>query len=397
MLWGGYKLPVPYTYSIKSIRARWASSIIAVLGIAGVVGVFIAVMAMAQGFQRTLVISGSKDNVIILRQGSTAEMMSIITLEQIKVISDLPHVERNASGTPLSDGEVVVVAAFAHKASGTNALGQVRGVSGLALEVHPNVKVTSGRFLKPGLYEFVVGKNASSMYAGLGLGKKVNLSGRTFTVVGIMESGGSLYESEIWCDAMMLGECYKRPVNIFSSASVKLKKGASLKEFRNAIAKDPRLNVEAKRESEFFEEQSMVMTTLIRVLGFLVAMVMAIGAVFGAFNTMYSSLASRTKEIATLRAIGFGSSDVIFALLFEAVVLALAGGVIGALLAWPLNGFTANTLNFQSFSQMAFAFRITPKLMFEGIIFAGLMGIAGGIVPALRAARMKPADALREV
>jgi len=390
-------MPVPYTYSVKSIRARWASSIVAVLGIAGVVGVFIAVMAMAQGFKRTLVVSGSKDNAIILRKGSTAEMMSIITLEQLKVIGDLPQVERNASGTPLVDGSVVVVAGFQHRASGTSALAQVRGVSENALQVHPNVRVAKGRFLKPGLYEFVVGKNAASMYEGLELGRKYRLSGRDFTVVGIMESEGSLYESEIWCDAVLLDECYRRPVYAFSTASARLRKGASLNEFREALGRDPRLTVEAKRESDFFEEQALVMTTLIRVLGFLVAFVMGIGAVFGAFNTMYSSLASRTKEIATLRAIGFSRGDVILALLFEAVLLALAGGMTGALLALPLNGFTANTLNFQSFSQMAFAFQITPKLMAEGILFAVVMGLAGGIVPALRAARMKPADALREI
>lgn len=390
-------MPVPYSYSIKSIRARWTSSVIAVLGIAGVVGVFIAVMAMAQGFKRTLVISGSKDNAIILRKGSTAEMMSIVTLEQLKVIGDMPQVEKDASGTPMVDGAVVVVAAFKHKTSETSALGQVRGISGKALEVHPNVKVAQGRFLKPGLYEFVVGRNAAAMYEGLELGRKFNLSGREFTVVGIMESGGSLYESEVWCDANLLDECYRRPVYAFSTASARMKKGTSMKEFTKALDSDPRLTVEAKRESDFFEEQALVMTTIIKVLGFLVAFVMGIGAVFGAFNTMYSSLASRTKEIATLRAIGFSRGDVILALLFEAVLLALAGGVTGSLLALPLNGFTANTLNFQSFSQMAFAFHITPKLMFEGIIFAVIMGLAGGIVPAFRAARMKPADALREI
>lgn len=378
------------------MQVRWASSIVAIMGIAGVVAVFIAVMAMAQGFQKTLISTGSKDNVIILRQGSTAEMMSILTLDQLKVISDLPQVQRREDGTPLAEGEVVVIAAFYHKTSKANALGQVRGVSEMALEAHPNVRISEGRFLKTGLYEFVVGKNAASMYDGFELGKKVKLSGREFKVVGIIESGGSLYESEIWCDARMLDECYKRPTYVFSSASVRLKRGASLKDFSSDLGKDPRLNVEAKSERGFFEEQSLVMTTLIRVLGFLVAFVMGIGAVFGAFNTMYSSLASRTKEIATLRAIGFGSRDVIFALLFEAVLLALAGGVVGALLALPLNGFTASTLNFQSFSQMAFAFQITPKLMFEGIIFAVIMGLFGGIVPALRAARMKPAEALRE-
>lgn len=389
-------MPIPYTYSINSIKARKSSSTVAVFCIAGVVCVFIAVMAMANGFSKMLKTTGSEDNMIILRKGSSAEMMSIISKEQYKAVGDILYVKRDAEGNPLASPEVVAIAPFFHKATKTNALGQVRGVLGSALKVRPQVKIVKGRFFNEGMYELVVGNNASNMYEGLELGKEINLGGKKFKVVGIMESGGSLYESEVWCDLKLLQEAYKRPLNIFSTIFVKLNSKSDFLKFKETIDNDPRLNLDVKTEKSFFEEQSRVVTTLIRVLGFLVAAVMAIGAVFAAFNTIYSSLASRVKELATLRAIGFPPISVVGTILFESLILSLSGGILGCIISLPLDNFSASTLNFQSFSQVAFSFDISIKLLFEGILFAIVIGLSAGFIPAIRSAQLKPADALRE-
>ncbi len=390
-------MPVPVTYSLNSIKARKTSSTTAILCIAGVVCVFVAVMAMANGFSKMLKSTGLENNLIILRKGSSAEMMSVISKEQFKAVGDINLVKRDKSGNPFISGEIVVVAPFFHKATKTNALAQVRGVQTAALGVHRQVKIVKGRFFREGMYEFVVGKNAANMYEGLEINKEVKLGGRTFKVVGIMESDGSLYESEVWCDLRLLQETYKRPLNIVSTIFLTLKTKSDFSEFKKAVEKDPRLNLDVKTEKEFFEEQSRVITTLIRILGFLVAMVMAIGAVFAAFNTIYSSLAARTKELATLRAIGFSPLSIIGALLFESLIISFCGGFLGCLLSLPLDEFSASTLNFQSFSQVAFTFEISFSLLLQGMLFAFIIGISAGSLPAIRSTKLKPSDALREV
>ncbi|MCX7830610.1 MAG: ABC transporter permease [Acidobacteria bacterium] len=389
-------MSIPYLYSINSIRARKSSSIVAILCVSAVVCVFIAVMAMADGFSKMLETTGSEDNVIILRKGSSAEMMSIISKEQFKAIGDQECIKRDQEGNPIISGEVVVVAPFFHKSTKTYALGQVRGVKKAAFSVHQKVKITKGRSFEEGMYEFVVGKKASAMYEGLDLGKEFKLGGRIFKIVGLMESDGSLYESEIWCDLKLLDETYKRPLNIYSTVFAKLKNKNDLDAFKKAVEKDPRLNLEVKTEKAFFEEQSRVVTTMIRVLGFLVALVMAVGATFAAFNTIYSSVASRTKELATLRAIGFSALSVTSAILFESFLISFLGGFLGCIFSLPLDEFSASTLNFQSFSQLAFSFDISFSLLIKGMLFAIIIGVTAGVNPAIKATTLKPADALRE-
>lgn len=388
---------IPITYNLLSLRARWASSAIAVLGIAGVVAVFVAMLALARGFQHTLVTSGSPDNVIVTRGGATTEMESVVTLEQSRILSDHPAVARDADGRPLLSGEVVVVTAFHHIASASDALAQVRGVSGAALKVHKEVKIVAGRFLRPGLAELVAGRNASDMYSGFRLGDRPRFGGRTWTVVGIMDSGGSAFDSEVWADAPVLNQTYKRPEDLFSSVTLRLTSPSALDGYRAAMEEDPRLNLQYERESAYYAKQSQAVSTMIRVLGFLVALVMGIGAVFGAFNTMYAAVSARAREIATLRALGFRSGAVVAGFLAEALAMALAGGVLGCVVVLPVNGLTTSTLNWQSFSQLAFAFRITPGLLLEGVLFALFMGFVGGLAPALRAARLPVAVALREL
>ncbi len=390
-------MSVPLIYTIRSVRARWASNLIAVLGIAGVVAVFVAMMAMARGFQRTLVESGSPMNAIVTRGGATTEMESVVTLEQERIIADAAGVARDVQGRPLVSGEVVVVTAFHHRRTNSDALAQVRGVSEDALRVHDGVHIVRGRFLRPGLAELVAGKNASDMYTGFQLGGTPRFGGRTWTVVGIMDSGGSAFDSEVWADAVVLNQTYKRPADIFSSVTVRLTSPAAFSAFKSALSADPRLTVQADRERDYYAKQSGAVSTMIRVLGYLVAFIMGIGAVFGAFNTMYSAVSARSREIATLRALGFRPGSVVLAFLAESLVISLIGGLLGCLAALPFNGLTTDALNWQTFSQLAFAFRVTPGLLAWGLAFALFMGFWGGLLPSIRAARLPIATALREL
>jgi len=389
-------MAIPIIYNFRSVKARWTSSIVAVLGIAGTVGVFVAMLSLARGFRATLVASGSEDNAIVMRAGATSEMMSGIRLEDIKILQDAPGVARS-SDAPLVTSEVVVVAPFPLRATGTDANVQVRGVSANVLTIRRNIKIAQGRMFQPGLAELVVGKNASSSYSGLTLGNTVNFGGGHWQVVGIFDAGGSSFDSEVWCDARVLDDVYKRPSNIFQSATVHLSSPAAFEQFKDAVTSDRRLNFDVTREIDYYAKQSTRMTQLITILGGLVAFVMAIGAVFGALNTMYSAVAERGREIATMRALGFGGAAVVFSFLVEALLISFIGGALGCVCVLPLNGLTTGAMNWQTFSHLAFAFRITPVLLVAGIIFALLMGLLGGLPPAMRAAWRPVAVALREL
>jgi putative ABC transport system permease protein len=389
-------MAIPFIYNLRSVRQRWHSAVVAVLGIAGTVGVFVAMLALAQGFRATLVASGSPSNAIVLRSGASTEMYSALSLDQVKLVEDAVGVARNGEG-PLTSPEVVVVAAFPLAATGTDANVQVRGVSPKVLQVRESVRMTQGRLFQPGLTELVVGKNAASTYAGFGLGQTLRFGGGTWTVVGHFDAGGSAFDSEVWCDANVLNETYKRPQNIFQSMTVHLTSPSAFTQFKDALSTDPRLQVEAERELAYYEKQSQALTRMITVLGSLVALIMAIGAVFGALNTMYSAVAERAREIASMRALGFGSGSVIVSFVFESLLISLLGGILGCLVVLPLNGLTTGTMNWQTFSHLAFAFRITPALLAMGLVFAVMMGLLGGLAPAVRAARMPVARALREL
>ena len=389
-------MAIPVIYNFRSVRQRWPSAIVAVLGIAGTVGVFVAMLSLARGFRATLIASGSPDNALIMRAGSNSEMVGAVLLDAVHIIEGAPGVARSGNG-PLVSPEVVVIAPFPLKSSGTDANVQVRGVAAKALEVRPGVKIVAGRFIQPGLNELIVGKNAISAYAGLDLGSTVRFSGASWSVVGVFDAGGSAFDSEIWCDSALLDQVYKRPANVYQSVTVHLQSPDAFQQFKDALTSDPRLNVSVDRELEYYEKQSRQLTTLITVLGGMVAIVMGIGAVFGALNTMYSAVAERGREIATMRALGFGPASVVASFTVEALLIAAIGGMIGAIAVLPLNGLTTGTLNFQTFSHMAFAFRITPILLVAGIVFALLMGLVGGIPPAVRAARRPVSAALREL
>ena len=389
-------IAIPVIYNFRSAKARWTSAIVAVLGIAGTVGVFVAMLALAQGFRATLVSSGSADNAIVLRAGANSEMESGLSLTNVNILQDEPGVAHQ-NGQPLVTSEVVVIAPFPLRSTQTDANVQVRGVSPNVLTVRPNVRIVEGRMFRPGLAELVVGRNAAKSYTGLGVGNKVRFGGGEWTVTGIFDAGGSAFDSEVWCDARVLNGIYKRPANVFQSVTVHLTSPAAFQQFKDAVSKDPRLNVDVSREIDYYAKQSQTFTRLITILGGLVAGVMAIGAIFGALNTMYSAVAERIREIAVMRALGFGAAAVVFSFLIEALLIAFVGGTLGCIAVVPLNGFTTGAMNWQTFSHLAFAFKITPTLMVGGIIFALGMGIVGGLLPAIHAARQPVAKALREL
>jgi len=389
-------MAIPIIYNVRSVRARWASAIVAVAGIAGTVGVFVAMLSLAKGFRATLVSSGSPDNALIVRGGATSEMTSGVALDAVKVIQDAPGIARGPKG-PLVTAEAVLMAPIPLISTGTDANVELRGVSSNVLEIRKNVRIVQGRMFQPGLAEVIVGKNANKTYSGLTLGNRTRLGKMEWQVVGIFDAGGSSFDSEVWGDAHLFAAAYDRPDTFFQSATVHLTSPEALTQLKDALTSDPRLNVDVTREIDYYSKQSTSMTRLITTLGGFVAFIMAIGAVFGALNTMYSAVADRGKEIATMRALGFGGPSVVISFLIEALLISFVGGLLGCLAVLRLNGLTTSTINFQTFSNLAFAFKITPGLLAEGIVFALVMGVLGGFFPAVRAARLPVATALREL
>jgi putative ABC transport system permease protein len=389
-------MAIPLVYNVRSVKARWTSTIVAVVGIAGTVGVFVAMLSLARGFSATLVSSGSADNALITRAGATSEMTSGVSLDSVKIIQDAPGIARGADG-PLLTPEAVLMAPIPLLSTGTDANVELRGVSPNVLTIRSNVKIIEGRMFRPGLSELVVGKNAKATYSGLTLGSTIGLGSARWQVVGIFDAGGSAFDSEVWGDAHLLNGAYKRPDTFSQSVTVHLASPAALQQLRDALTADPRLNVDVTREIDYYSKQSTRMTQLITILGGFVAAIMAIGAVFGALNTMYSAVAERGREIATMRALGFNSGNVVISFLFEALLISFVGGLLGCLAVLPLNGLTTSTMNFQTFSNLAFAFKITFDLLWMGVLFALVMGVLGGMPPAIRAASRPVAIALREL
>src|SRR5882762_2034279 len=389
-------MAIPLVYNVRSVKARWTSTIVAVVGIAGTVGVFVAMLSLARGFKATLVSSGSEDNAIIMRAGATSEMTGGVTIDTVKIIQDEPGIARSADG-PLVTPEVVLVAPIPLISTGTDANVEVRGVSKNVLEIRKNIKIVQGRMFTPGLNEIVVGKNANGSYAGLTLGNTISLGSVRWKIVGIFDAGGSAFDSDVWGDAHLIGPAFNRPDIYFQSVTVHLTSPSAFQQLKDAATTDPRLNVDVTREIEYYAKQSNRLTKLITVLGGLVAGIMAIGAVFGALNTMYSAVSERGREIATMRALGFGGPSVVFSFVIEALLIAFVGGLIGCIAVLPLNGWTTGAMNLQTFSHLAFAFKITPELLIKGVIFALIMGVVGGLFPAIRAASLPISSALREL
>ena len=383
-------------FGLLSIPQRGGSVVAAVIGIAGVVAVLVGVLSMGVGFQKAMTASGSPDAAIVLRSGADTEMVSGFLRESTRIIADAPGIARTEDGA-LASAELFVIISLPKRSTGTDANVPMRGVEHAAVKVRDKLKLVDGRMFEWGKNEVVVGVGAANEFAGLELGDKLRVGRRDWPIVGVFSAGGGTAESEVWTDASVLQAAYKRG-DTFQSVYVKLVSPGAFQEFKDALTTDPRLNVKVLRQSEYYAEQSTAVTRLITTLGLLIAFLMAIGAVFGALNTMYSSVSARTREIATLRALGFGSGAVVVSVMIESLALGVLGGGLGATLAYfTFNGLQTATMNWQSFSQVTFAFAVTPDLLVRGIVWAVLIGLIGGLFPALRGARLPIATALREL
>ena len=382
-------------FNLRTIPERKGAALAAGVGIAGVVAVLVGVLSIAEGFRAAMTVKGADDVVIVLRSGADNEMTSGLSREEVRIISDAPRIARGSDG-PLQSAELFVMINLPKRSTGTDANVPMRGVEKAALAVRGDVRLIEGRRFEPGRNEVIVGAGAARAFAGLEVGRTLRIGQNEWKVVGTFSGGGGAAESEIWTDAAVLQPAYNRG-DSFQSICLKLNSPQGFQEFKDWLTTNPRLKVKAVRQAEFLSEQSSMLTGFIETIGYFIAALMALGALFGALNTMYSAVAARTREIATLRALGFGAEPVVLSILFESLVLALAGGVAGALAAYlAFDGFKAATINWQTFSQIAFAFAVTPKLLVTAIIWATGIGLIGGFFPALRAARLPIAGALRE-
>ena len=381
-------------FNLRTLPARKGSAAAAIFGIAGVVAVFVGVLAIGEGFRKVMTAAGSEDTAVVLRGGADSEMVSILMREEVNIIASAPGVARDA-GKPLVSPELFVIVNLPKKGTSSDANVPLRGVEPAAFKVHEEVKIIDGRPFAWGRNEIIVGRAAVEEFAGLELGKELKLGTNVWTVVGIFEAKGSSSETEIWTDAAVLSPAYRRG-NSFQSALVRLSSPGNFQQFKDALTADPRLNVKVQRETEYYAEQSRVLRGIITGLALVISTLMGLGAIFGALNTMYTAVSARAREIATLEAIGFRASPVVISVLAEAIVLALLGGLIGAVGAYlAFDGYRAATMNFQSFSAVAFAFDVNANLVLAAMVYALLMGLIGGIFPAIRAVRTPVSVALR--
>jgi putative ABC transport system permease protein len=382
--------------NLRNLGQRFGASSATVVGVAGVVMVMIGVLSMAVGFEATLAGSGRDDAAIVLRSGAGSELSSGFGLEETRIIADAPGV-RAGEGGPMASAELFVIVDVPKRSTGTDVNAPIRGVQPTAFAIRKEFEIVEGRNFEPGRNEVIVGRAAAAEFAGLDVGAIRRWGENEWKVVGHFSTGGSVEDSEIWTDVKVLQPAYRRG-NSFQSVRVVLDSVDALTTFKDALTTDPRLSVDVIRESAYYAEQSQLMISIIRGLGYTIALLMGVGAVFGALNTMYMAVSARAREIATLRALGFGASPVVMSVMAESLLLAGIGAAVGAGIAYALfNGYQAATMNFQTFSQVAFAFAVTPELLGQGAVFALIMGALGGFFPALRAARQPVATALRQI
>lgn len=385
-------MKIPIIYNVRSVLRRPATSASTAAGIALVVLTFVGMLALANGFRAALIETGRPDNVLVLRGGADAELSSGISRQNASIIKALPYVARAADGRPLASADVFVVVTM-DRFDGSQANVPVRGVDFEAFELRNDIRVVEGRMIEPGRPEVVVGKGLAGRVEGAAVGDRMRFGQREWTVVGVFEAGGGAFESEVWGENELLMTAFRGPV--YQSVTFRLADPAQFDEAVAALRDDPRLEVDVYRESEFYAGQSELLGNILRFLAIFVTSIMAVGAVFGAVNTMDAMVRNRTREIAVLLTLGFRPRSVLASFLLESLIIALVGGVIGCLLALPINGITTSTTNFQSFAELVFAFRITPGILAQGLVFAAVMGVLGGFVPARRAARQAIATALR--
>jgi len=386
-------MKIPFSYAMRNLWARKLTTALTAAGMGLVVFVFAAVLMLDAGLKRTMVGTGSFDNVVFIRKGAETEIQSGLTRDQASLIESMPQIARDADGRPFVSKESVVLISLMKR--GQDKLSNIvtRGVPTVGLSLRPQVRIINGRMFRPGSSEIIVGKNVSDEFEGVDIGQTLRFAQREWTVVGKFDAGKSAFDSEVWGDAEQLMQAFRR--NNYSSAIAKLADSDSFETLRAAVADDIRLQLDGKREQLFYEDQSRALSTFISILGTVLSVIFSVGAMIGAAITMYSAVATRTAEIGTLRALGFRRPSILVAFLAESLLLALVGGVAGIVCATFLQAITISTLNFQSFSQLAFSFLLTPKVVVQSLVFSLFMGFIGGFLPAVKASRMKIVDSLR--
>lgn len=382
-------------FNMRSLPSRIGSAAVAVTGIAFVVIVLVGVLSIGEGFRSVMVVAGSPDTALVLRSGADSEMTSVLNRDEVDVIRDSAGIARGADGKPLVSPETFVIVDLPKRTSNTSANVPLRGVQPGAFAIRPEVKIVEGRVFEWGRNEVIVGRGAHAEFGGTEVGSDLRFGTNTWKVVGIFEANGSISESELWADAAVLGPAYQRN-STYSIVVVKLASAGTFTQFKDTLTTNPKLSVKVQHETEYYEAQSRTLRQLVTGLALIVCSLMGLGAIFGALNTMYTAVAARAREIATLEALGFGGFAVLVSVIVESLLLALVGGVLGALIAYAgFDGYRAATMNWQTFSQVAFAFDVTPRLMMWATVYALVIGLIGGFFPAIRAARIPVAEALR--
>lgn len=393
---GLFQAAVVTALNLRTLTGRLASSAVAVVGMAGVVAVLVSVLSIAEGIKATMANTGGPDTAIVLRSGSDSEMTSILLHEDVVAVKDAPEIARSAADGALASAELFVVVDLIKASTGTTANAPLRGVDPAAFTVRP-FKLIKGRRFEPGRNEVVIGRAANAEYRGLNVGDQLKLGQNVWNIVGLFDAGGTVPDSELWCDAGVLAPLYRRG-NSRQAVYVKLTSPEAFTPFKDRLTTDPRVKLKVMREQEYYAGQSKLLSGTIVFIGGIIGVLMGIGALFVAIITMYSAVASRTREIATLRALGFRGGPVVISVLVESMILALVGGAVGAAVAYfGFNGYQAATMNWQTMSSLGFAFRVTPALLVLGVGWALVLGLLGGLFPAIRAMRLPIVTALREL
>lgn len=383
--------------NLRSVPARWSSSLVAIIGVAGVTLVLVAVLSIAEGFRAALELSGSPDVAIVLRQGSTDELTSGLAQEALSVIADSAGIRRGPQGRPLASAEVYVLVDAKVKGRDGSANAPLRGVSAMAPLLRKNFRMLEGRMFSEGSNEVIIGDGVAQLYDGLAVGRTVRWGSNNWAIVGRFDDRRGIAESEIWGDAHVIQQVFNRGSS-YQSVRVKLTSVDAFQGYKDGLSKDPRVNLRVERETVFYAEQQQVMQKIVSSIGWTLAIMMGFGAILAALNTMYNAVASRVREIATLRAMGFGALPVVISVLMEALILGSLGGLLGGLMAYLLlNGMRSSTLNFQNFSEITYAFTVTPRLVLTGIIYGLILTLIAGLMPGVRAARTPITTGLREL
>lgn len=386
-------MALPLSYNIRNLWTRRLTTALTALGMALVVFVFAAILMLAQGLQKTLVQTGAYDNVIITRKGSGAEVQSVVARDQAAIVETDPEIAMGADGSTLLAKELLVLITLPKRGTDKRSNVTVRGIGAASMALRPQAKLVEGRLPRPGSLEVIAGRSIARNFEGGGLGEKLRFGMYEWTIVGVFDAGNTAFSSEVWGDVDQLMQAFRRPV--YSSVIFKLRDPARFEEVERRVEGNPRLTLDVERETAYYLKQSEATARFLRVLGNTLTIIFSLGATIGAMITMYATVANRTTEIGTLRALGFQRSSILTAFLLEALFLGLAGGLIGLFFASFMQLITISTLNFQTYSELSFSFALTPGIVFNGLIFSVIMGFAGGLLPAVRAARMNIVDSLR--